>query len=117
MMNTDRAGSRWKRSRLNGPTPINTHLSEQASENQQTRRRRLLDDLFLMAQARALQGDLLGALHCYEDALRIDRDSCHAWMGLSAVFLKIEDIARAQRCLGVARRLIKAESGSKHAIA
>jgi Tfp pilus assembly protein PilF len=117
MTNADRAGSRWKHFRLRGLTPSDTHLTEKADRIQQVRRRRLLDDLSLIGQTRARGGDLLGALRCYEDALRIDGDSYHAWMGLSVVFMKINDTARAQRCLGVARLLRKTEPGSEHATA
>ena len=47
----------------------------------------------------------MSALRCYQDALRIDGDSYHAWIGLSLIFRGLRDGVRANRCLDVARRL------------
>jgi Flp pilus assembly protein TadD len=51
------------------------------------------------------RGDLFNALQCFERSLEIDIDCAEAWMGLAAVFLRMEDTKRAGSCLEVARLL------------
>lgn len=51
------------------------------------------------------RGDLFGALQSFERALECDIDCVEAWIGLSEVFEKMQDLRRAEACLGVARRI------------
>ncbi len=118
MFHEDRASSRPKSPHLPmTPTSPESHLTERAERTRRIRRGRLLDDLYTTGWARAERGDLLGALRCYEDVLRIDGDSYHAWLALSIVFRRMEDSARADRCLGVARRLARSAASSPHTTA
>jgi hypothetical protein len=49
--------------------------------------------------------DLLGALQSFERALDRDVDCYEAWLGLSKIFVDLNDTRRAICCLDVARLL------------
>jgi Flp pilus assembly protein TadD len=53
----------------------------------------------------AEDGDLIGALHCFQRSLEANLDCFEAWSGLSDVFARMHDSERADACLEVARRL------------
>ena len=51
------------------------------------------------------RGDMVGALQCYQRSLESDMDCVEAWIGLSEVFRRMQDLRRAENCLDVARRI------------
>ena len=57
------------------------------------------------AQRRNDQGDIIGALNDFRDALQVGRNCYEAWLGLSVIFHDLADGTRAGRCLGIARTL------------
>jgi len=51
------------------------------------------------------RGDMIGALQCFQRSLEADMDCVEAWIGLSEVFMKMQDRQRSENCLDVARRI------------
>ena len=49
------------------------------------------------------RNDHVRALQCFQRALETDIDCRDAWLGLSEVFLGMQDVRRADACLQVAR--------------
>jgi Tetratricopeptide repeat/Glycosyltransferase family 9 (heptosyltransferase) len=69
-----------------------------------------------LGNARARAGQVLDAIECYGNALRLDPDSGHTWNNFGNLFMSLKDVDSAVSCYRNAVRLLPSEAQAAYSL-